>query len=47
MKDFEEVERYVWTIQGIEEYIRGDYVEFDDYKDLLEAYSKLKESMED
>lgn len=47
MKDFEEVERYVWTIQGMEEYIRGPYVDYEDYQDLLETYKKLKESQED
>lgn len=45
--DFEEVERYVWTIQGMEEYVRGTYVEYEDYERLLNAYNKLNKDKED
>lgn len=46
MNDDNEVQRYVWKSEGMEEYIRGNYVEYDDYKELLEVYQELKWRME-
>lgn len=46
MGDNYEVQRYVWKAGGMEEYIRGNYVEYDDYKELLEAYQELQWRME-
>ncbi len=47
MDDHYEVQRYVWKSEGMEEYVRGNYVEYGDYKDLLEAYQELKWRMEE
>lgn len=42
MKDFDKPERLEFTMQGMEDYEFGSYVEWIDYKDLLEAYKELK-----
>lgn len=42
MNDFEKPERLEFTMQGMEGYEFGSYVEWIDYKDLLEAYKELK-----
>lgn len=42
MKDFDTPERLEYTNQGMEWYEFGSYVEWIDYKDLLEAYKELK-----
>lgn len=46
MNDNNEVQRYVWKSEGMEEYVRGNYVEYYDYRQLLEAYQELKWRME-
>lgn len=38
--------RYVWTYEGMEEYIRGQWVDYEDYKSLLDAYEEIKFRME-
>lgn len=42
MIDFEKAERLEYSLQGMEYYEFGSYVEWIDYKDLLEAYQELK-----
>lgn len=42
MNDFDRPERLEYTIQGMEGYEFGSYVEWIDYRDLLEAYKELK-----
>lgn len=47
MNDFDKPERLEYSSQGMEYYEFGSYVEWIDYKDLLEAYKELKFILED